>query len=56
LSKKQFQGKNTTPTPPIWSCTALHPAGYDHENEVDAGRMGPETAIMRSIKIDDPYA
>jgi probable rRNA maturation factor len=35
----------------------LHLLGYNHENEGDAARMeGRETAILRSIGIDDPYA
>ena len=35
----------------------LHLLGYDHENEADASRMeARETAILRSIGIDDPYA
>jgi probable rRNA maturation factor len=35
----------------------LHLLGYDHENEADTSRMeARETAIMRSIGIDDPYA
>lgn len=35
----------------------LHLLGYDHQNEADASRMeARETAILRSIGIDDPYA
>ena len=35
----------------------LHLLGYDHENDADTNRMeSRETAILRSIGIDDPYA
>ena len=35
----------------------LHLLGYDHGNDADANRMeARETAILRSIGIDDPYA